>query len=91
MKRTERIEKLAKLERMIRVKNENAERFIKSLHRLGFTASYSKTCYTTWGNGCSDPECCDQHVSFIFGGYCGIITNCSGTLFHKLLEEGFLC
>jgi hypothetical protein len=52
--------------RDFRIRTENADRLLLALQDLGYEAFYSK-CRpkTTWGNGCSNPNCCQQHPEAI--------------------------
>lgn len=71
---------------LIRVKAENAEKYVKMLIDAGYTASIENEVHHTLHNGCSDEECCEQHESFYKPElWKGIRTNCSGTKFHALV------
>lgn len=85
-----------------RIRKENADRLLLALQDIGYDADYSKCGpKTTWGNGCSDPECCSQHPEAIIyevqgkkfakmpDTWCAITTNASSNTVHKILQEIF--
>ena len=85
-----------------RVRKENAEKLIQELTQAGYKAEYSK-CEpkTSWGEGCSDPDCCLQHPEAIIytikgmkfarmpDTWCAVKTNASSNTVHKLLQETY--
>ncbi len=76
--------------RGIRVRAEKAETLCNILKNAGFDAKWRSGCHTNLGNGCSDPECCEQHVSYYEQDkWATIITNASGNKAHKIwVSEG---
>lgn len=69
----------------LRVLRENAEKLAKVLTDNGYDAQVFDGCHTNLNNGCSDPDCCPQHVSYNDqGSWSTIKTNCSGNKAHKL-------
>ena len=82
--------------RDFRIRTENATELIQVLQEMGYGAQISK-CRpkTTWGNGCSDPNCCAQHPEAIIENgiarmpdtWCAITTNAGSNLVHKILQE----
>ena len=74
--------------RDIRVRRDHVERKVELLLNRGYIASWRKGCHTRFGNGCSDPECCRQHVSYgNQDDWATITTNCSGNKAHALWLE----
>lgn len=72
-------------DRGIRVRKEKAESLCAILKNAGFDAKWRDGCYTNLGNGCSDPECCEQHISYLEQEkWATIITNASGNQAHKI-------